>query len=135
MTLPDALQPDQREDKRCQSRPRTTRTTVEAAPEILGSRGSPWRRICQARTAGNIVNAVQGRVSEPFRFDFTGNIVGLGGGTALVNLLGVKFHGRLGWWFYRMAYLQRLVGVKNKVALMLTLGLNALFDRDISCET
>lgn len=87
------------------------------------------------RAAGNIVNTLQGRVREPFRFDFTGNIVGLGGRTALVNLLGIKFHGRLGWWFYRLAYLQRLVGVKNKALLLLTLGLNALFDRDISCET
>ncbi len=86
------------------------------------------------RAAGNIVNALQGRAPEPFLFDFTGNIVGLGGGVALVNLLGIKFHGRLGWLFYRMAYLQRLVGLKNKVALVLTLGLNALFDRDISCE-
>lgn len=86
------------------------------------------------RAAGNIINSLQGREGEPFRFDFTGNIVGLGG-TALVNLLGIKFHGRLGWWFYRIAYLQRLVGLKNKVALVLTLGLNALFDRDISCET
>lgn len=86
------------------------------------------------RAAGNIVNTLQGRLKEPFRFDFTGNIVGLGGGTALVNLLGIKFQGRLGWWFYRLAYLQRLVGVKNKIALVLTLWLNALFDRDISCE-
>src|SRR5215470_8171197 len=67
------------------------------------------------RAAGNIVNALQGRASEPFHFDFTGNIVGLGGGVALVNLLGIKFHGRLGWFFYRIAYLQRLIGLKNKV--------------------
>jgi NADH dehydrogenase len=87
------------------------------------------------RAAGNILNALQGRVREPFRFDFTGNIVGLGCGMALVNLLGLKFHGRLGWWFYRMAYLQRLVGFRNKVSLAITLALNALFDRDISCET
>lgn len=87
------------------------------------------------RAAGNIVNTLQSRVRESFRFDFTGNIVGLGGGTALVNLLGIKFHGRLGWWVYRLAYLQRLVGVKNKALLVLTLWLNALFDRDISCET
>lgn len=87
------------------------------------------------RAAANIVNTLQGRLREPFRFDFTGNIVGLGGRMALVNLLGITFHGRLGWWFYRIAYLQRLVGAKNKVLLVLTLGLNALFDRDISCET
>jgi len=49
-------------------------------------------------------------------------------------MLGIKFHGRLGWWMYRLAYLQRLVGVKNKALLVLTLGLNAVFDRDISCE-
>ncbi len=87
------------------------------------------------RAAGNVINTLQGRAREPFRFDFTGNIVGLGGGTALVNLLGLTFDGRLGWWFYRMAYLQRLVGARNKALLVLTLWLNALFDRDISCET
>ena len=87
------------------------------------------------RAAANIVNSLEGRGGESFEFDFTGNIVGLGGGMALVNFLGIKFHGRLGWWVYRMAYLQRLVGAKNKALLVLTLGLNALFDRDISCET
>ena len=87
------------------------------------------------RAAANIVNALEGRGGESFEFDFTGNIVGLGGGVALVNFLGITFHGRLGWWVYRMAYLQRLVGAKNKALLVLTLGLNALFDRDISCET
>ncbi|MBI2884479.1 MAG: NAD(P)/FAD-dependent oxidoreductase [Candidatus Methylomirabilis oxyfera] len=87
------------------------------------------------RAAGNILNTLQGRVREPFRFDFTGNIVGLGCGMALVNLLGLKFHGRLGWWFYRMAYLQRLVSFRNKASLALTLALNAIFDRDISCDT
>lgn len=86
------------------------------------------------RAAGNIANAIEGRPPEPFRFDFTGNIVGLGGGVALVNLLGITFHGRLGWWFYRLAYLQRLVGCKNKVHLVITLLLNRLFDRDISCQ-
>lgn len=86
------------------------------------------------RAAGNIANAIEGRPPEPFRFDFTGNIVGLGGGVALVNLLGITFHGRLGWWFYRLAYLQRLVGCKNKVHLVITLLLNRLFDRDISSQ-
>ncbi len=87
------------------------------------------------RAAGNIINTLQGRSREPFRFDFTGNIVGLGCGMALVNLLGIKFHGRLGWWLYRMAHLQRLVSFRNKASLALTLALNAIFDRDISCET
>jgi len=87
------------------------------------------------RAAGNIMNALQGRAMEPFRFDFTGNIVGLGCGMAPVNLLGIKFHGRLGWWLYRMIHLQRLVSFRNKASLALTLALNAIFDRDISCET
>lgn len=85
--------------------------------------------------AGNIMNTLQGRAKEPFRFDFTGNIVGLGCGMALVNLLGIKFHGRVGWWLYRMIHLQRLVSFRNKASLALTLALNAIFDRDLSCET
>ncbi|MGB4782198.1 hypothetical protein, partial [Candidatus Methylomirabilis sp.] len=39
------------------------------------------------------------------------------------------------WWFYRLAHLQRLVSFRNKASLALTLALNAIFDRDISCET
>ena len=34
-----------------------------------------------------------------------------------------------------MAHLQRLVSLRNKASLTLTLALNAIFDRDISCET
>jgi len=103
-------------------------------------RGQPYPALAPVairqgiRAAGNIINTLQGRSMEPFRFDFTGNIVGLGCGMALVNLMGVKFHGRLGWWFSRMAHLQRLVSFRNKASLALTLALNALFDRDISCE-
>src|SRR5574337_786586 len=87
------------------------------------------------RVAGNILNTLQGRAKEPFRFDFTGNIVGLGCGMALVNLLGIKFHGRVGWWLYRMIHLQRLVSFRNKASLTIALALNAIFDRDLSCET
>lgn len=102
--------------------------------------GRPYPNLAQVairqgvRAAGNIINNLHGRVEEPFRFDFTGNIVGLGRGEALVNLLGIKFHGRLGWWFYRMAYLQRLISFRNKASLILTLAQNAIFERDISCE-
>ncbi|MCZ7624501.1 MAG: NAD(P)/FAD-dependent oxidoreductase [Candidatus Methylomirabilis sp.] len=125
--------------------------TIPACPEVyvIGDgasvvdrrQGRPYPALAPVairqgiRAAGNILNMLQGRIREPFRFDFTGNIVGLGCGMALVNLLGLKFHGRLGWWFYRMAYLQRLVSFRNKASLTLTLALNAIFGRDISCET
>jgi NADH dehydrogenase len=85
------------------------------------------------RAAANISNDIHNRRREPFIFDFTGSIVSLGAKAALVNLLGLRLRGPLAWWIYRSAYLFRLVGVKNKCQLLLTLFLNAFFDRDISC--
>lgn len=86
------------------------------------------------RAAANISNDIHNRRKEPFVFDFTGSIVSLGAKAALVNFLGLRLRGPLAWWIYRSTYLFKLVGVKNKCQLLLTLLLNAFFDRDISCQ-
>lgn len=85
------------------------------------------------RAAANISNDIHNRRKEPFVFDFTGSIVSLGAKAALVNFLGLRLRGPLAWWIYRSVYLFKLVGVKNKCQLLLTLFLNTFFDRDISC--
>lgn len=86
------------------------------------------------RAAANVENAILGRPLEAYHAYHAGKIVSLGGGVALVDILGVKITGRLAWWLYRAAYLLKLVGMKNKIRVLVTLALNRVFEPDISFE-
>ena len=84
------------------------------------------------RAAGNIEGLVFDRPLEPYHAHHAGNIVSLGSGMALVDVLGVRLTGWMAWWFYRTAYLLKLVGMKNKVRVLLAFALNRVFDPDIA---
>ncbi len=84
--------------------------------------------------AANVENEVLGRAPEPYSAYHAGKIVSLGGGQALVDILGLRLTGRLAWWLYRSAYLLKLVGAKNKFRVASTLLLNRVFGRDLTCE-
>jgi NADH dehydrogenase len=84
------------------------------------------------RAAANVESHALGLSPEPYQAHHAGSIVSLGAGVALVEILGVRVTGRVAWWIYRSAYLFKLVGLKNKIRLLITLGLNLLFERDIS---
>lgn len=105
--------------------PRTQRPYPRVAP-IAISQG--------IRAAANVENAILGRLPEPYTAFHAGKIVSLGGGQALVDILGLRLTGRLAWWLYRSAYLLKLVGAKNKIRVATTLALNRLFGRDLTCE-
>lgn len=85
------------------------------------------------RAAGNILNNLAGRRKEAFKYFRQGAIVSLGAQDALVDLLGLHLTGRKAWWIYRIAYLAKLVGLKNKVLLLVSWILDWFFPRDISC--
>jgi len=84
------------------------------------------------KAAANIENHFRGRPLEPYHAYHAGKIVSLGAGQALVDLLGYRITGPIAWWIYRLAYLLKLVGTKNKVRVALALALNQVFERDIS---
>lgn len=105
--------------------PRTERLYPRVAP-IAISQG--------IRAAGNVENEVQGRPPEPYAAFHAGKIVSLGGGQALADILGFRLTGRPAWWLYRVAYLLKLVGAKNKARVATTLVLNCLFGRDLTCQ-
>lgn len=86
------------------------------------------------RAAANVENEVLHRPPEPYTAFHAGKIVSLGGGQALVDILGLRLTGRLAWWLYRSAYLLKLVGAKNKIRVATTLALNRVFGRDLTCE-
>lgn len=103
--------------------PRTGRPYPRVAP-IAISQG--------VRAAANIENHALGRAMEPYQATHAGKIVSLGDGVALVEILGWAFTGWLAWWLYRATYLLKLVGTKNKIRVLVTLGLNRLFERDFT---
>lgn len=105
--------------------PRTGRPYPRVAP-IAISQG--------VRAAANVENQVLGRAPEPYAAYHAGKIVSLGDGQALADVLGWRVTGRPAWWIYRAAYLLKLVGAKNKVRAAVTLGLNRLFGRDLTCD-
>ena len=100
--------------------------------------GTPYPRVAPiaisqgVRAAGNIESLVFGRALEAYHAHHAGNIVSLGSGMALVDIMGIRLSGRLAWWIYRTAYLLKLVGTKNKIRVVVTLALNRVFDPDIA---
>lgn len=52
-----------------------------------------------------------------------------------MDLLGFRLTGRLAWWMYRGAYVLKLIGMKNKVRVLVTLAINHIFEPDISAMT
>ena len=103
--------------------PRTGRPYPPVAP-IAISQG--------IRAAGNVENAIADRPPERYQAHHAGKILSLGNGVALVDVLGFQLRGRLAWATYRGAYLLKMVGLKNKLRAGVTLGLNRLFERDLS---
>ncbi|MFQ5551019.1 MAG: NAD(P)/FAD-dependent oxidoreductase [Gemmatimonadales bacterium] len=102
--------------------------------------GKPYPRVAPIaisqgiRAAANIENAVLQRAQEPYHAFHAGKIVSLGSGVALAEVLGIRLTGRLAWMIYRGAYLLKLVGMRNKVKVAITLMLNRIFGPDIAYE-
>jgi NADH:quinone reductase (non-electrogenic) len=100
--------------------------------------GMPYPRVAPiaisqgVRAAGNIENHALGRPLEAYQAYHAGKIVALGGGVALVDILGLRVSGRPAWWIYRAAYLAKLVGTKNKVRVLAALAMRRMFEPDVS---
>ncbi len=86
------------------------------------------------RAAGNIENDRAGREAEPYRAYHAGSIVSLGAEDALVDVLGLEVTGTPAAFISRAAYLFKMVGPKNKLRIAFRLGLNRLFERDLSTD-
>ena len=51
-----------------------------------------------------------------------------------MDILGLPLTGRVAWWIYRTTYVLKLVGLQNKIRVVVTLLLNTLFERDITAD-
>ena len=70
------------------------------------------------RAALNLAAEIEGREPEPFRYRSLGQLVDLGEGSALVDILGVRFGGLLGALVWRGVYLYELGHNLNRVQVL-----------------
>jgi NADH dehydrogenase len=86
--------------------------------------GPPVPALAQAaeqegkRAALNLAAEIEGKESKPFRYRSLGQLVDLGEGNALVDILGVKFSGLLGTLVWRGVYLYELGHNLNRVQVL-----------------
>ncbi len=74
----------------------------------------------------------RGKPVRPFEHHNMGMLAYVGGGRALADLPQVKGSGFGAWFFWRSAYLTKLVSLKNKILVLFDWIKAALFGRDIS---
>jgi len=61
---------------------------------------------------------LSGRATKTFHFKSMGMLASLGTGSAIADLGFLQFKGILAWWFWKAAYLTRLVSMRNKVSVL-----------------
>ena len=84
------------------------------------------------QAAANIVTQMSGHRPEPFAFHYLGNLTSLGSRSAVVDILGLRLHGHPAAWVWRLLYVGKLIGFRNKVRVTTDWMLNRFFRRDTS---
>lgn len=83
--------------------------------------------------ADNVVRALRGLPTRPFRYRSLGMMAALGGRRAVAELPGHRvLTGFLAWFLWRTYYLARLPGLDRRVRVALDWTLELLFPRDIA---
>jgi NADH dehydrogenase len=83
------------------------------------------------RLAENIVAAMRGGATKPFRYQTLGMMAALGGRKAVAQLPGNRvITGFLAWFFWRTYYLLRLPGLDRKMRVAFDWTLELIFPRD-----
>lgn len=82
--------------------------------------------------ARNIVNTLDGRPLQEFRFKSLGMLASLGNRSAVADMMGVRFSGFLAWFAWRTVYLSKLPGLVRKLRVAIDWTLDLFFPRDIT---
>ncbi len=68
--------------------------------------------------ARNVLRAIAGAPLEPFRYVNYGNMATIGRGSAVADIAGIRASGYLAWLFWLFLHLFRLIGFRNRLAVM-----------------
>jgi NADH dehydrogenase len=83
-------------------------------------------------TAKNLVRLLQGQKTQPFQYFNFGSLVSVGEHYAAVNLLGIKLSGVIGWFVWRTLYLFKIIGVSNRIRIVIDWTLALFIERSIT---
>jgi len=104
-------------------------------PNAHDGRPSPTTAQCATRQAKalatNLLAAVRGEPTRPFRFRPLGMLASLGHRNAVAEILGVRISGVAAWLAWRAVYLARLPGFVRKIQVAVDWGWQALFPPNI----
>jgi NADH dehydrogenase len=75
----------------------------------------------QGRYVGKVIAArLKGaKTPGPFRYSHSGNLATIGRNAAVVDLNGIKLKGSLAWWFWGIAHIYFLIGVRSPTLVSL----------------
>lgn len=89
--------------------------------------------IAQGKTAArNILQQLRGEPLERLQYEPQGELVSLGRSNAVADLRGVRLTGRLGWLAWRLVYVSKLMGAKNRLGVLLDWTFNLFNKRETS---
>ncbi len=67
----------------------------------------------------NIIRAIKGKPQQPFRYRYKGELMSMGRNKAVAEIGGHAFDGLPAWLLWRIYYLSKLMGFKNKFSVAL----------------
>jgi len=105
---------------------------------VMDKEGNPYPMRAQFAVrqghlvAENIVYDLNKKPRHEFDYVDKGVIVGLGDGTALADIFGIRITGRPAHFIYRVVYLPQIIGLRAKVKTFVDWTLNLVAPRDLS---
>ncbi len=68
--------------------------------------------------AQRILDAIAGKITPPFKYRHAGNLATIGRHRAVIDLNGFKLKGWLAWWFWGLAHIYFLIGMRAPALVM-----------------
>ncbi len=89
--------------------------------------------VAQGKTvAKNIKHFVSQKILLSFVYKPQGELVSLGHGQAVANIMGVRFYGRFAWFLWRTIYLFKFISGAKKLKIAMDWTINIFYPRDIT---
>lgn len=110
------------------------------AAEIKNSEGEIIPQTAQAAVqeakiaAHNILALTEGKPPTPFVFRELGQMLSLGRFAAGAYIGRVTFSGAFAWWLWRTVYVGKMVGLTNRIRVIVDWTIDLFYPRDISKE-
>lgn len=84
------------------------------------------------QVAKNIVAITHGRKPGEYKYKNLGSLISIGKWSAVGEIFGISFSGRIAWFMWRMVYLSKIISGRKRLVTFIDWSINYFFPRDIS---